>query len=393
MRLQPADPDIRTLVDRIRDGSIDLQPDFQRGLVWPLPKQQKLIDSVLRDWHIPPVHLIRDKRGDEVVLDGQQRLEAIRAFVGDEFAVDGTIEPADPEIAALDGLRFSALPEKSRRRVERFTIRVFTIIDYTTKEPFELFYRLNQPMALTASEQRNAFFGRARAQIRSLVELAESEGLQRDRIGFSNSRMAYDDVFARFCLTLEVGDLRAKITSAGITEIYRSEKGFSNRTVDVARSSLMQLLSLPALQEGVRLNKATLYSWLCFFSSLQADGASIKTEILSNYISLFETARTHVRVLPIGQAAHVQLPSFGVDESGHLLRIYNDRASARVADVSSVLLRDLILWLGFAGIGPAVRRKSPRATKAWSLASPGSFRDAEQELLLAASESDWGSIR
>ncbi len=34
MRLEPWEPDIRTLVSRIHEGEIDLQPDFQRGIAW-----------------------------------------------------------------------------------------------------------------------------------------------------------------------------------------------------------------------------------------------------------------------------------------------------------------------------------------------------------------------
>ncbi len=33
MRLIPSDPDIQTVFSRIKDGSLDLQPDFQRGEV------------------------------------------------------------------------------------------------------------------------------------------------------------------------------------------------------------------------------------------------------------------------------------------------------------------------------------------------------------------------
>ena len=60
MRLTPSDPDIQTLILRIQSNQIDLQPDFQRGEVWPTPKKQRLVDSILRDWHIPPIHVIVD---------------------------------------------------------------------------------------------------------------------------------------------------------------------------------------------------------------------------------------------------------------------------------------------------------------------------------------------
>src|SRR6187402_1945458 len=114
MRLIPSDPDISTIVGRIRDGSLDLQPDFQRGAVWPKPKQRLLIDSVLRNWYVPPIHVVRTPSDEQIVLDGQQRLRAISEFVDGVLTVDGRAEPLSPEIANLHGLHYQQLPEQVR---------------------------------------------------------------------------------------------------------------------------------------------------------------------------------------------------------------------------------------------------------------------------------------
>lgn len=60
---------------------MDLQPDFQRGEIWTIQKKQKLIDSILRGWKIPPIHVIHNAQSVDEVLDGQQRLAAIRDFL------------------------------------------------------------------------------------------------------------------------------------------------------------------------------------------------------------------------------------------------------------------------------------------------------------------------
>ncbi len=65
-----------------------------------------------------------------------------------------------------------------------------TLYEYDPEEPYELFFRLNQAYALTPSEKRNALYGRARDQVRSVVEHLESQGLLvPQRIGFSNARL------------------------------------------------------------------------------------------------------------------------------------------------------------------------------------------------------------
>ena len=91
MRLIPSDPDVETVVGRIADNSLNLQPEFQRGAVWSRQKQRLLIDSILRNWYVPPLHVVRTEDDRQEVLDGQQRLTAIYEFTQGFYpdSVDG----------------------------------------------------------------------------------------------------------------------------------------------------------------------------------------------------------------------------------------------------------------------------------------------------------------
>ena len=117
--------------------------------------------------------------------------------MAEQFPVASSVEPFDDEIESIGGLLYGQLPDKWRRRFNQFTIRVFRIVDYQASEPAELFFRLNQPTSLTGAEQRNAFFGPVREQIKGLLEDFSRLGMERGVFGFSNSRMAYDDVLSR----------------------------------------------------------------------------------------------------------------------------------------------------------------------------------------------------
>lgn len=64
----------------ISEQEIDLKPDFQRGEVWSKYKKKLLIDSIFREWHVPPIHVVLLSDGTSEVLDGQQRLTAIACF-------------------------------------------------------------------------------------------------------------------------------------------------------------------------------------------------------------------------------------------------------------------------------------------------------------------------
>lgn len=349
MHLTPSDPDIATLYRKIKQGRLDLQPNFQRGEVWGRAKKQRLIDSIIRGWHIPPVHVIQVPGSDkQEVLDGQQRLAAIRDFMEGEFPINGNQDPSISSVMVLDGMVWDQLPGEVRGKIEDFTIRVLTISDYDPGEPGELFYRLNQPTNLTSAEQRNAYFGEARQQVKDLSEYMSQLGFKRETLGFSNSRMAYDDVLSKFLLTLELGTLKKKITANTVTARYRDTIGFDNLYVDSAEKVLVLFSNcIESVNGPVKLNKASTLSWLLFIythQNLFSDQNS-----LVRFFNYFEGIKKGVlasdspELLPRGITR---------DFLNKVIGIYQDRSSSRVADTSSVILRDISLWICYALSNP-----------------------------------------
>ncbi len=61
---------------------------------------------------------------------------------------------------------------------------------------------------MTSAEQRNSYIGDTRNQIKELVNYFEELGADKNTIGFSNSRMAYDDIISKFCYMLEIGSIK-----------------------------------------------------------------------------------------------------------------------------------------------------------------------------------------
>lgn len=349
MHLTPSDPDIATLYRKIRTDRLDLQPNFQRGEVWGKGKKQRLVDSVLRGWHIPPIHVIQVPNSErQEVLDGQQRLAAIRDFMQNSFPINGEQEPQEKAIAELDGLFWNDLSDEIRGKFEDFTIRVLTISDYKPREPGELFYRLNQPTNLTSAEQRNAYFGEARQQIKKLTEQMEAIGFSRELMGFSNSRMAYDDILAKFLLTLESRTLTKKITANTVTSRYRESTGFSEELTRGAVNCLTVLHECLSIRSSAsKLNKATISSWLVFIYRALEDDIDLNS--VYDFYGKFETLReTHEHSIDKDLIPSGITQMFLVKT----MQVYQDRASSRVADISSVILRDVILWGLYAVLNP-----------------------------------------
>lgn len=76
-------------------GALDLDPDFQRGYVWSAEQKSRYCEYVIRggvggrDLYFNCAGWRDDFRGPYVIVDGKQRLDAVRGFLRDEVPVFG----------------------------------------------------------------------------------------------------------------------------------------------------------------------------------------------------------------------------------------------------------------------------------------------------------------
>lgn len=354
MKLDIINNDIESLVKKIDDNRLDLQPNFQRGQVWTESKKRRLIDSVLREWYIPPVHIvINDDLDREEILDGQQRLRAIHEFVNDAFQIEGTLKPQDEQIRELDGLYYSELPRKVRSRFDKFPITTVRLREYRPGEPGELFFRLNQLSSLTAAEQRNALFGPARDQIKILSNLLE-ERADEYSIGFTNSRMNYDDVLSRLAVCIENGGIDEKVTAQSLELRYRSGAEFSDRIFSSISTAIKRFTrAVEASDIQIKFNKATVFSWLYFIIDNRWPNEPPYVEDFAYFLAGFEVSRSNAKVLSDLHSPAKSLAAKFSNEAYILTRIFSDKATSRVNDVSSVVMRDVCLNATMMWYGPS----------------------------------------
>jgi hypothetical protein len=88
-------------------------PPYQRKSVWTDEKQSYFIDSILRNFPIPPIFLHRKIDADTGrtsfdVIDGKQRLTAIARFISNDIPAANEYGPAE-EPNGLDGAYFKDL--------------------------------------------------------------------------------------------------------------------------------------------------------------------------------------------------------------------------------------------------------------------------------------------
>ncbi len=144
---------VRDVLHRIDQGRYVLNPDFQRGFIWPEDKQSKLVESVVMRIPLPVFYMAEDSEGRMVVVDGLQRLSTFKRFVGGELRL------RLPDRHELDGKRFVDLPPKFQNRVEDCNL-IFYIIDSKAPERarLDIFERVNSGEALTRQQMRNSLY-------------------------------------------------------------------------------------------------------------------------------------------------------------------------------------------------------------------------------------------
>lgn len=74
---------------------LDLEPDFQRAHVWTPEQQVSYVEYILhggesgKELYFNCAGWMRDWRGPYVIVDGKQRLEAVRRFMRNEIPAFG----------------------------------------------------------------------------------------------------------------------------------------------------------------------------------------------------------------------------------------------------------------------------------------------------------------
>jgi len=160
----------------VRDMSnaklLDLSPRYQRRSVWNKEYQQFFVDSIFKNYPVPPlfINLEVTKDGTTLyhVIDGKQRLLSIIEFLKDGFAASSkSFSP--PEIA---GKYFSGLDQSLQRAFYSYFLPFEFFTEITDEAVVQIFDRFNRNVQkLNDQELRHAKFSGRFASL--MEELAD----------------------------------------------------------------------------------------------------------------------------------------------------------------------------------------------------------------------------
>lgn len=168
----------------VKDGVVELDPDFQRRDRWDSKRRSQLIESFLMNIPVPPVYLNQEKNAPYTVIDGKQRITAIDQFINKGMQLtELTLLPM------LNGHTYQTLPYELKKTLQvEPALRAVIVIpaqfsdlkDALSGEPtvkYEVFERLNTGgVKLEPQELRNVTF---RGPLNDLIiKLSNDEFMQ-----------------------------------------------------------------------------------------------------------------------------------------------------------------------------------------------------------------------
>ena len=259
-------------------------PEFQRGPKWSGTQKKLYIDSLLRGYPSPafyfhcdqPDAIIRhDTRLRLGVVDGQQRLDAMREFGSGEWSLLKSPEATPggskhfPVETARDrepewcGLRYEDFSDDLKKQFVYLTLPVIVVKTTELEIVRDLFIRLQAGTALSAQERRDAWPGELPEYIKRVG--GHPHGKTGLRI-FSVYTRGKDDTHRRAAAqaflvwshwTASEGDF-PDISSERLDDLYRQKTDFEGDSVEAQRFKRL----LMALGRALRPKKGKWPEWI-----------------------------------------------------------------------------------------------------------------------------------
>ena len=195
IRVETKPLSLDSLLARIENDEIVLQPDFQRKEVWKDDARSRLIESILIRIPLPAFYMDATDDDRWLVVDGQQRLSTLRRFVIEESLRLRGLEFLDE----FKGCSFSELPRPFQRRIRETNVTVYLIEKGTPSSvKINIFKRINTGgLPLSPQEIRHALNGApVTLMLRDLSESNAFRHATRNKI--PTDRMADREYITRF---------------------------------------------------------------------------------------------------------------------------------------------------------------------------------------------------
>lgn len=148
----------KAIAKKVESETLVFDNAIQRSYVWDKKRASLLIDSMLRNFPIPPFYAIKkaDDNGNVKYdcIDGKQRCTTISMFRRNELPLVSLepIELEDGTVVELDGKTYDTLEEELKDAFDSYNLVVYGFENISVDEIEEMMSRLNNGKPLTNVE-------------------------------------------------------------------------------------------------------------------------------------------------------------------------------------------------------------------------------------------------
>lgn len=155
MRIDSNQYRVAELLEMLDRRDLTINREYQRGSgLWPSGARSYFIDTVIEGYPFPHLYMyefIQSGRIKKELIDGQQRLLAIRDFVDGEFALSSATRHP--------GLRYRSMGDDAQERFMAYPILVDVVRNARQSEIIQMFRRMNAyTPPFNSTEERHSTF-------------------------------------------------------------------------------------------------------------------------------------------------------------------------------------------------------------------------------------------
>ncbi len=264
--------ELRSCADLFRlhqTGKLNIQPDYQREIVWPPSSQTRFIDSLAKQLPIPSMCISLDYKTDRrEVVDGLQRMSSIIKFLDEQKWRLSKLDDIDPKISNKTVSFIREEHSDIYERVENTTIPITVIRCDLSKRShqeylFTIFHRLNTGGSkLSNQEIRNCIYNGAFNDLLKDIVLTEEYTRLFDikktkKYRFSNEEMvlrvlAYSEEYEKYKspLTKYLNGFMARKKNITL-EVSQNTKAIFLRALSIVYTKIFDSEPMPKLSKAV----------------------------------------------------------------------------------------------------------------------------------------------
>ncbi len=285
--ISPKPLSLDMIIARLENEEIDLMPDFQRKAgLWSVEQKSQLIESLLLRIPLPAFYFDGSNNSKWVVIDGLQRLTALKEFFVDE---ETKLKLHGLEfLKELNGATIDDMPRSYVRRMKETQVITYIINPGAPINlKYNIFKRINTGgLELEPQEIRHALYqGFATRYLRELANLEEFK--QATGYSVKTDRMLDREFVLRFLTfyVLGVSEYKGSIDlflNAGMEMLNRSE--FKATDAEYMKKVFIRVLNvsweifgkfafrrMPDLYKRRPISKALFETWTCVLAECSGD--------------------------------------------------------------------------------------------------------------------------